>query len=94
MEKTCPQVLSVYKYELLQRIIAPILETPFFFISNVKILLIIKDVPNRVHWGCTIGAQIRNQKYNDQEKQEKKNKKNEKNHTPIIERVQEERLNL
>ena len=42
MEKTCPQVLSVYKYELLQWIIAPILETPFFFISNVKILLIIK----------------------------------------------------
>ena len=51
-------------------------------------------MPNRVHWGCTMGAQIRNQKYNDQEKQEKKNKKNEKNHTPIIERVQEERLNL
>ena len=41
-----------------------------------------------------MGAQIRNQKYNDQEKQEKKNKKNEKNHTPIIESVQEERLNL
>ena len=51
-------------------------------------------MPNRVHWGCTMGAQIRNQKYNDQEKQEKKNKKNEKNHTPIIESVQEERLNL
>ena len=41
-----------------------------------------------------MGAQIRNQKYNDQEKQENKNKKNEKNHTPIIESVQEERLNL
>ena len=41
-----------------------------------------------------MGAQIKNQKYNDQEKQEKKNKKNEKNHTPIIESVQEERLNL
>ena len=46
----------------------------FFSIDNVKILSII--VPNRVHWGCTMGAQIKNQNYSDQEKQEKKNKKN------------------
>lgn len=25
----------------------------FFFISNVRILLIIEKVPSRVHWGCT-----------------------------------------
>ena len=49
--------------------------TFFFSIDNVKILLII--VPNRVHWGCTMGAQIKNQNYLYQEKQEKKNKKNE-----------------
>ena len=35
-------------------------------------------MPNWVHWGCTMGEQIRNQNYNDQEKQEGKNKKNEK----------------
>ena len=35
-------------------------------------------MPNRVHWGCTSGAQNKNQNYNDQEKQEGKNKKNEK----------------
>ena len=40
----------------------------FFFFNNVKILLIIEKVPNRVHWGCTMGAQIMNQKYNGQEK--------------------------
>ena len=40
----------------------------FFLISNVRILLIIEKVPNRVHWGCTMGAQIRKQKYNGQEK--------------------------
>ena len=40
----------------------------FFLISNVRILLIIKKVPSRVHWGCTMGAQIKRQKYNDQEK--------------------------
>ena len=47
----------------------------FFLIDKVKILLI--RVPHRVHWGCTMGPQIRNQNYNDQEKQEGKNKKNE-----------------
>ena len=47
----------------------------FFWIDNVKILLI--RVPHRVNWGCTMGPQIRNQNYNDQEKQEGKNKKNE-----------------
>ena len=40
----------------------------FFLISNVRILLIIEKVPSRVHWGCTMGAQIKKQKYNDQEK--------------------------
>ena len=40
----------------------------FFLISNVKILLIIKKVPNLVNWGCIMGAQIRNQNYNGQEK--------------------------
>ena len=40
----------------------------YFFINNIRILLIKEKVPNRVHWGCTIGAQIRKQKYNDQEK--------------------------
>ena len=48
----------------------------FFFLDNVKILL--KKVPNQVHWGCTMGAQIKNQNYNDQVKQEGKNKKNKK----------------
>ena len=52
---------------------------PFFFlISNVRILLIIEKVSSRVHWGCTMGAQIRKQKYNNQEKYKRKNKKNEK----------------
>ena len=40
-------------------------------------LLIMEKVPSRVHWGCTMGAQNKKQKNNDQEKQEK-NKKNEK----------------
>ena len=40
----------------------------FFFINNIRILLIIERLPNRVHWGCTMGAQIRKQKNNDQEK--------------------------
>ena len=39
-----------------------------FLISNVRILLIIEKVPSRVRWGCTMGAQIRKQKYNYQEK--------------------------
>ena len=29
--------------------------------DNVKILLIIKKVPNQVHWGCSMGTQIKNQ---------------------------------
>ena len=35
-------------------------------------------MPTRVHphWGCTVGAKIKNQIYNDQAKQERKNKKN------------------
>ena len=40
----------------------------FFGINNVRILLIIKILPNRVHWGCTMGAQIKKQKNNNQEK--------------------------
>ena len=40
----------------------------FFWISNLRILLIIEKVPSPVHWGCTMGAQIRKQKYNGQEK--------------------------
>ena len=47
----------------------------FFFINNIRILLIIKRLPNRVHWGCTMGAQIKKQKNNSQEKQKRKNKK-------------------
>ena len=48
--------------------IMQILNCFFFWINNIRILLINEKVPNRVHWGCTIGAQIRKQKYNDQEK--------------------------
>ena len=33
----------------------------FLLISNIRILLIIEKVPSRVHWGCTMGAQIRKQ---------------------------------
>ena len=35
-------------------------------------------MPTRVHphWGCTVGAKIKNQNYNDQAKQGVKNKKN------------------
>ena len=40
----------------------------FFWISSLRILLIIEKVPSPVHWGCTMGAQIRKQKYNGQEK--------------------------
>jgi len=40
----------------------------FFFYKYVSILLIIEKVPSPVHWGCTIGAQIRNQNYTNQEK--------------------------
>ena len=42
----------------------------FFLINNVKILLIKKKIAEP-HWGCTMGAQIRKQKNNDQEKWEK-----------------------
>ena len=48
--------------------IMQILNCFFFLINNVRILLIKEKVPNRVHWGCTMWAQIRKQKYNDQEK--------------------------
>ena len=47
----------------------------FFLIGNEKILLR-KKQPTRVHWGCTVGAKIKNQNYNDQVKQEEKNKNN------------------
>ena len=47
-------------------------------INNVRILLIIERLPNRVYWGCTMGAQIRKKKNNGQEKKKRKNKKNEK----------------
>ena len=40
----------------------------FFLISNVRILLKIEKVPSQVHWGCTMGAQIKRQKYNNQGK--------------------------
>ena len=40
----------------------------FFLINNVRILLIIEKLRNRVHWGCTMGALIKKQKNNDQEK--------------------------
>ena len=49
-----------------------------FLINNVRILLIIKILPNRVHLGCTMGAQVRKQKNNGQETKKRKNKKNEK----------------
>ena len=48
----------------------------FFGINNVRILLKIERLPNRVHWGCTMGAQIKKPNYNDQVKQEGKNKNN------------------
>ena len=47
-------------------------------INNVRILLIIERLPNRVYWGCTMGAQIRKKKNTGQEKKKRKNKKNEK----------------
>ena len=47
----------------------------FFWIGKEKILLK-KKQPTREHWGCTMGAQIKKQNYNDQVKQEGKNKKN------------------
>ena len=47
----------------------------FFLIGNEKILLR-KNQPTRVHWGCTMGAKIKNHNYNDQVKREGKNKKN------------------
>ena len=50
----------------------------FFIINNIRILLIIERLPNRVHWGCTMGAQIRKQKNNGQETKKRRNKKNEK----------------
>ena len=49
-----------------------------FLINNVRILLIIERLPNRVHWGCAMGAQIRKQKNNGEETRKRKNKKNEK----------------
>ena len=59
----------------------------FFLINNIRILLIIERLPNGVHWGCTMGAQIKKQKNNGQETKKRKNKKNEKNHTPFKESV-------
>ena len=47
-----------------------IVEEFFFLIGNIKFLLKIKLT--RVHWGCTMGLQTRNQNYNDQVKQEEK----------------------
>ena len=73
---------NIYSYVfclmILNLILMFLFTSIFFLISNIKILLIINKVPNRVHWRCTMGAQIRNRRYNDQEKQEWKNKKNEK----------------
>ena len=46
-----------------------------FLIGNEKNLLR-KKQPTRVYWGCTIGAKIKNQNFNDQVKQEEKNKNN------------------
>ena len=40
----------------------------FFWINNIRILLIIERLLSRVHWGCTMGAQIKKQKNNGQEK--------------------------
>ena len=40
----------------------------FFWINNIRILLIIERLPSRVHWGCTMEAQIKKQKISDQEK--------------------------
>ena len=37
-----------------------------------------KRLPNRVHWGYTMGAQFRKQKNIGQETNKRKNKKNEK----------------
>ena len=42
--------------------------TFFFFINNIRMLLIIRKLPSRVHWGCTMGAIIKKQKNNGQEK--------------------------
>ena len=42
----------------------------FLLINNIRILLIIEKLPSRVHWGCTMEAQIRKQKNNGQEKKE------------------------
>ena len=50
----------------------------FFLINNGRILLIIEKLPSRVHWRCTMGAKIRKQKNNSQEKKKRKNKKNGK----------------
>ena len=46
--------------------------------NNARILLIIERLPNQVHQGCTMGAQIKKQMSNGQEKKKMKNKKNEK----------------
>ena len=40
----------------------------FFFLNSVRMLLIIRKLPSRVHWGCTMGAIIKKQKNNGQEK--------------------------
>ena len=40
----------------------------FFWINNIRILLIIERLLSRVHWGCTMGAQIKKQKISGQEK--------------------------
>ena len=58
-----------------------------FWINNVRILLIIKRLPNRVHWGCTMGAQIKKQKNNGQENRKGRTRKMKKNHTPFKESV-------
>ena len=66
----------------------------FFLINNVRILLIIKRLPSRVHWGCTMGHKSRNKRTTVKKNRKGRTRKMRKNHTPFKERVREKRLNL
>ena len=44
----------------------------FFFFGQITKNFIKKKQPTQVHWGCTVGAKIKNQNYNNQVKQQGK----------------------
>ena len=74
-----PIFVLTYSYDLLiareRNFVQKYSREEIFFFQQVTKNFIKKKQPTQVHWGCTVGAKIKNQNYNDQvigrEKQEK-----------------------